>query len=40
VDRDIIQKGAERLGRPLDEVIEWVILALRPVEKELGLGLA
>jgi putative nucleotidyltransferase with HDIG domain len=38
VDRGIIQKGAERLGRPLDEVIEWVILALRPVEKELGLG--
>jgi putative nucleotidyltransferase with HDIG domain len=38
VDRDIIQKGAERMGLPLDEVIQETILALRPIEKEIGLG--
>lgn len=38
VDRDIIRKGAENLGMDLDEVIEQTILALRPIEKEIGLG--
>ena len=38
VDRDIIQKGAERMGVPLDEVIQDTIMALRPIEKEIGLG--
>ncbi|MDR2529828.1 MAG: HDIG domain-containing protein [Synergistaceae bacterium] len=37
VNREIIQKGAEIMGMPLDEIIENVILALRPVEKEIGL---
>ena len=38
VNRDIIQKGADIMGMPLDEVIEGTILALRPIEKEIGLG--
>ena len=38
VNREIIQKGAEIMGMPLDEVIENTILALRPIEKEIGLG--
>lgn len=38
VNRDIIQKGADIMGTPLDEVIENTILALRPIEKEIGLG--
>lgn len=38
VDREIIQRGAEMMGLPLDEVIEETILALRPIEKEIGLG--
>lgn len=38
VDRDIIQKGADIMGMPLDEIIENTILALRPIEKEIGLG--
>jgi predicted hydrolase (HD superfamily) len=38
VDRDIIQRGAEIMGTPLDEIIENTILALRPIEKEVGLG--
>ena len=38
VNRDIIQKGADIMGMPLDEVIENTILALRPIEKEIGLG--
>ena len=38
VDRDIIQRGADMMGMPLDEVIENSILALRPIEKEIGLG--
>ncbi|MDR2523119.1 MAG: HDIG domain-containing protein [Synergistaceae bacterium] len=37
VNREVIQKGAEIMGTPLDEVIENTILALRPVEKEIGL---
>ena len=38
VDRELIQKGAEMIPMPLDTVIEWVILALREVETEIGLG--
>ncbi len=37
VDRDLIARGAEKMGMPLDEVIEETILALRPIEKEIGL---
>ncbi|MDI9369605.1 MAG: HDIG domain-containing protein [Synergistaceae bacterium] len=40
VNRDIIVKGAEMIPMPLDTVIEWVILALRGIEQELGLGQA
>jgi predicted hydrolase (HD superfamily) len=38
VSRDIIQKGAEMMGMPLDEVIGTTIEAMRPIEKEIGLG--
>jgi putative nucleotidyltransferase with HDIG domain len=38
VNREIIQKGAGMMGMPLDEVIENTILAMRPIEKEIGLG--
>ncbi len=37
VNREIIKDGAERMGMPLDKVIEETILALRPVEKQIGL---
>jgi len=37
VNRELILKGAEMMGKPIEEIIEWVILALRPVEKEIGL---
>jgi predicted hydrolase (HD superfamily) len=36
VSREIILVGAEMMGKPIEEIIEWVILALRPVEKEIG----
>lgn len=38
VNREIIVQGTEMISLPLDTVIEWVILALRPIERELGLG--
>jgi len=38
VSRDDIRQGAEELGVPLDEHIAFVIQALRPVERTLGLG--
>ncbi len=38
VNRDDIRLGAEELGVPLDEHIAFVIQALRPVERTLGLG--
>jgi putative nucleotidyltransferase with HDIG domain len=38
VSRDEVRGGAEELGVPLDEHIAFVIQALRPVERELGLG--
>lgn len=38
VNRDEVRQGAEELGVPLDEHIAFVIAALRPVERTLGLG--
>ncbi len=38
VSREDVHQGAEELGLPLDEVIGEVIAALRPAERELGLG--
>jgi putative nucleotidyltransferase with HDIG domain len=38
VNRDEVRQGAEELGVPLDQHIAFVIAALRPVERELGLG--
>jgi predicted hydrolase (HD superfamily) len=40
VSRDDVYRGAEELGVPLDEHIGFVIAALRPRERELGLGTA
>ena len=37
VDRDVINKGAERLGIYLDELIQETINALIPVQEEIGL---
>ncbi|HXF95753.1 MAG TPA: HD domain-containing protein [Gemmatimonadales bacterium] len=38
VNRDEVRQGAEELGVPLDQHIGFVIRALRPVERVLGLG--
>ncbi len=38
VNRDDVRQGAEELGVPLDDHIAFVIAALRPVERSLGLG--
>ncbi|MDR1651499.1 MAG: HDIG domain-containing protein [Synergistaceae bacterium] len=38
VDRRVIEKGAELMGEPLERLIENTIAALRPVEREIGLG--
>ena len=38
VNRDEVRQGAEELGVPLDEHIAFVIQALRPIERTLGLG--
>ncbi|MBL3593912.1 MAG: HDIG domain-containing protein [Synergistaceae bacterium] len=38
VDRAIVARGAEMLGKPLEWVMEETIEALRPVEREIGLG--
>jgi len=40
VNRDEIRQGAEELGVTLDDHIQFVIGALRPVEGDLGLGSA
>lgn len=40
VDRQAVTDGAAGLGLPLDELIGEVIAALRPAERELGLGTA
>jgi len=39
VNRDDIYQGAEELGVELDDHIRFVIDALKPVQKEIGLGL-
>lgn len=38
VNRDDIRQGVEELGVELDEHIRFVIDALKPVQKEIGLG--
>ncbi len=38
VNRDDIKQGVEELGVDLDEHIRFVIDALRPVQREIGLG--
>jgi putative nucleotidyltransferase with HDIG domain len=38
VNREEISQGATELGVPLEEHIQFVIQALRPVERTLGLG--
>jgi putative nucleotidyltransferase with HDIG domain len=38
VNREEVRQGAEELGVPLDEHVQFVIEALRPVQRELGLG--
>jgi predicted hydrolase (HD superfamily) len=38
VSRDDVRVGAEELGIPLETLVEEVITALRPHERELGLG--
>jgi putative nucleotidyltransferase with HDIG domain len=38
VSREEISQGATELGVPLEEHIQFVIQALRPVERTLGLG--
>ena len=38
VSREDVQTGAAELGVPLDELIAFVITALRPHERTLGLG--
>ena len=40
VNRQDVIQGAEELGVPLDEHIGFVLAALRPVERSLGLGAA
>ena len=37
VNRDDVHEGAEELGVDLDEHIQLVIEALRPISRELGL---
>ena len=38
VSRDDVVRGAEELGVPLDEHIAFMLAALRPHERTLGLG--
>lgn len=38
VSREEMQQGAEELGEPFDEHVQFVIEALRPIEDHLGLG--
>jgi predicted hydrolase (HD superfamily) len=40
VSREDVVQGAAELGVPLDEHIGFVLDALRPVERDLGLGMA
>ena len=38
VNREEVRQGAEELGVPLEEHVQFVIQALHPIEQELGLG--
>jgi putative nucleotidyltransferase with HDIG domain len=38
VNRDEVRQGTDELGVPLDEHVQFVLEALRPVERDLGLG--
>ena len=38
VNREVITAGAERLGLPLDEVIEETILGMRAIADQIGLA--
>jgi putative nucleotidyltransferase with HDIG domain len=38
VSRDDVHTGTAELGMPLDELIEFLLVALRPHERTLGLG--
>jgi predicted hydrolase (HD superfamily) len=38
VNRDEVRQGADELGVPLDEHVQFVLEALRPIERDLGLG--
>ena len=38
VSREDVLQGAAELGVPLEELIAFVLAALRPVERDLGLG--
>jgi putative nucleotidyltransferase with HDIG domain len=38
VNREVIEKGTSLLEKTLEELVEGVIEALRPIEKEIGLG--
>jgi predicted hydrolase (HD superfamily) len=38
VNRDDVYRGAEELGLPLDDLIAFVLQALRPHERIIGLG--
>ncbi|MCA1557092.1 MAG: HAD family hydrolase, partial [Acidobacteria bacterium] len=38
VNRDDIRQGVEELSVPLEEHIRFVIEALKPLQKEIGLG--
>ena len=40
VSRDDVIRGAEELGTPLDDHIAFVLSALRPRERDIGLGAA
>jgi putative nucleotidyltransferase with HDIG domain len=40
VNREDVRRGAEELGVPLEEHVTFVIGALRPIERTLGLGSA
>lgn len=37
VDRELIEKGAQLMGMPLDEVIENTLLGMRAIASEIGL---
>jgi len=40
VNRDDVRQGAEEIGVPLDALVREVLAALRPFERDLGLGAA